>query len=152
MEEKTFNEKRQAVLDALAGNEEVLAFAEEVLKKAKKGSGIKKESQAQIFRQTLLDAGEKGLTEDEMWLKFRAGRHEAMTLCRGLHERVPQGQEVIWAQDVEEDGVTYYRIIGFGEEMPDDYKIRRKGKKAKKEVAEPEEDFSSEIENGLDIH
>ncbi len=154
--EKTFNEMRVAIVEALTSldNPELLVFAEEVLKKAKKGSGIRKDSQFQIFKAMILGAEDLKISEDDMWLKFKAGRHEALTLCRQLRTRVPEGEAPIWAQDIEEDGVIYYKVLGVGEDQPEDYLVRRK-RNPKEEAPEDVEEkpsFESEVSQGLDIH
>lgn len=165
--EKTFNAKREELVALINenGTEEQISYIDEVLKKAKKGSGIKKESQTQVFRALILEKGE--LDEFEIYMKFnRAGRHEAMTLARSLRERVPEGQEKVWVQDYlekrlnpftqeEEEGVVVYRVIGIGDDQPEEFVIKRK--RAPKEMVEEEtpavdEDFESEIGNGIDIH
>jgi len=186
--EKTFNEKRiefLGLLDLVAdeattgeGEEAVvtivkarlIVLAEELLKKAKKGSGIKVDSNQQKFRRLLLASviTEENpealgyLTERQIFdeFSFGFGRHEALTACRNMHIRVADGEETIWAQDVElEDGSIVYKVLGVGAEMPDTYKIRRKkGGSAPVEVvevAEPEPVNDDEFEKELaemDIH
>lgn len=150
--EKTFNEKRIELMAFITdnGSEELQAIAEELVKKAKKGSGVKQDSKQQLFRQALLEADDNKISEDEAWLKFRFGRHEALTACRNLHARVAEGEDAIFAQDVVEDGVTYYKILGIGE-MPPEYQVRRK--RAEVEIENPlAENFEDQVDEGLDIH
>lgn len=158
--EKTFNEKREEFLALISviDNPRVMVLAEELLKKAKKGQrGPKEDSKQTLFRKALLEAEDNQISEDEAWLKFKFGRHEALTACRNLHTRVAEGEDPIYAQDVVVDGVTYYKILGIGE-MPPEYKIRRKRKgKGSEEVTEEvteevSEDFANEIDLGIDIH
>jgi len=164
--EKTFNQKREIIIEALklVGDEEIMAYAEELLKKAKKGGGIKKDSTFQIFKALLIEKGE--INEFEMYMKFKAGKHESLTLCRQLRTRVPEGEEIIWAQDVagkainpftnEEEAVVVYKILGKGDEQPEAY-IERRKKGAVPTKADavanevPSPDFTAELEGGLNI-
>ena len=116
--EKTFNEKRAEFVGLLEGLAEgevkarLIELSAELLKKAKKGSGIKTDSTQQIFRRMLLEAPDQELTERMIFDKFGFGfgRHEALTACRNLHIRVAEGEDTIWAQDVvKEDGSTVYK-------------------------------------------
>lgn len=164
--EKTFNEKRTEFVGLLNGLEtseavlRLLELSEELLKKAKKGSGIKKDSSQQIFRTLLIEAmdTEGELSEKAIFDKFGYGfgRHEALTACRNMHIRVAEGEDMLWAQDVvKEDGTLVYKILGIGEEMPEAYQIRRKKATTVVEAEEAEvvdPDFESEIANGIDIH
>jgi hypothetical protein len=165
--EKTFNQKREIIIEALklVGDDEIMAYAEELLKKAKKGGGIKKDSTFQIFKALLIEKGE--INEFEMYMKFKAGKHESLTLCRQLRTRVPEGEEIIWAQDVEgkavnpftneEEAVVVYKILGKGDVQPEAYVERRKkgAVPPKKDAVVdevPSDDFQAELASGLDIH
>ena len=172
---KSFNEKRVEFVGLLEGltdgeiKTRLIELSTDLLKKAKKGSGIKVDSNQQIFKGLLLASvvSEENpeavgyLTERVIFdqFGFGFGRHEALTACRNLHIRVPEGEEIIWAQDVQlEDGSTVYQLLGTGADMPDTYKIRRKKggapvvEETPVEETTTDDEFEAELSQEMDIH
>ena len=90
-------------------------------------------SKSNLFRELIL--AEKSVTEDDVWSKFKWGKHEALSTCWGFRKK-GNAEDYLWVQfERTEDGIGSYVLKGQGAEQPAEF-IDRSKKKNTEEVAE----------------
>lgn len=79
------------------------------------GSGLKRSSVNVELRQALLDAGDKGLTEMDVFKTFRIGRPEMVTKIRIL-VLCPNPADRVWVKF--DEASETYKVVGKGANPP----------------------------------
>jgi len=76
------------------------------------------ESINETLKKALIEAGEDGLKEMDIFLKFKIGQPE-MSIKTRLFVKVKEAKERVWIKFFEDEGV--YRVIATGPNMPKDW-------------------------------
>ena len=102
---------------ATCGNEEVKTAIHTAIGAGSRGTRTVASS-IDLLKEALIEAGEEGLSEMDVFMQFKIGRPEMTIKCRNL-VKTKDPSDRVWVQF--DSDLEKYFVVGEGAEMPEDW-------------------------------